>query len=132
MMTKTRAADAHAGAAAAGEPQDGVFWFGGDPRWQPAGDGAPLTRTVHADVCIVGGGFSGLWTAYWIKRLSPDADVVVLEREFCGAGASGRNGGWVNGWEDSIGTLVSRFGAESAAWLLEASIGGTDAMRSRP
>ena len=130
MMTRTRAADAHAGAAAAGESQDGVFWFGGDPRWQPAGVGAPLTRTVHADVCIVGGGFSGLWTAYWIKRLAPGADVVVLEREFCGAGASGRNGGWVNGWEDSIGTLVSRFGAESAAWLLDASIGGTDAMRS--
>ena len=57
-----RAAD---GAASAS--QAGVFWFGGDPRWQPPGDGAPLTRTVHADVCIVGGGFSGLWTAYWIK-----------------------------------------------------------------
>ena len=90
---------------------------------------APLTRTVHADVCIVGGGFSGLWAAYWIKRLAPDADVVLLEREFCGAGASGRNGGWVNGWEDSIGTLVSRFGAESAKWLLEASMAGADAMR---
>ena len=106
-----------------------MFWFGGDPRWQPPGDGAPLSRTVRADVCIVGGGFSGLWAAYWIKRLAPGADVVLLEREFCGAGASGRNGGWVNGWEDSIGTLVSRFGAESATWLLEASVGGAEAMR---
>ena len=77
----------------------------------------------------MGGGFSGLWAAYWIKRLAPDATVVLLEREFCGAGASGRNGGWVNGWEDSIGTLVGRFGAESATWLLDASIAGTDAMR---
>ena len=119
-----RAAD---GAASAS--QAGVFWFGGDPRWQPPGDSAPLTHTVHADVCIVGGGFSGLWTAYWIKRLAPDADVVLLEREFCGAGASGRNGGWVNGWEDSIGTLVSRFGAEPAKWLLDASMAGADAMR---
>ncbi len=127
MMTDTSAGRAAAGAASGS--QAGVFWFGGDPRWQPPGDGAPLSRTVRADVCIVGGGFSGLWAAYWIKRLAPGADVVLLEREFCGAGASGRNGGWVNGWEDSIGTLVSRFGAESAAWLLEASVGGAEAMR---
>ena len=126
MMADT---DAGRAAGAAREPQAGVYWFGGDARWQPPGDGAPLTRTVHADVCVVGGGFSGLWTAYWLKRLDPGADVVLLEREFCGAGASGRNGGWVNGWEDSIGALVSRFGAESAAWLLEASMGGAEGMR---
>ncbi len=109
--------------------QAAVYWMGGDPRWQPTGGEGSLTRTVSADVCIVGGGFSGLWAAYWLKRLAPDAEVVLLEREFCGAGASGRNGGWVNGWEDSIGTLVGRFGTEAARWLLEASIAGTDAMR---
>ena len=127
MMAHTRAADA--GPAAAGAPQEAVYWFGGDPRWQAPGDRAPLTRSVRADVCIVGGGFSGLWAAYWIKRLAPDAGVVLLEREFCGSGASGRNGGWVNGWEDSIGMLVSRFGVDAATWLLEASLGGTEAMR---
>ena len=112
---------------AAGGPEAAVYWFGGDARWQSA-ERTPLTRTVRADVCIVGGGFSGLWAAYWIKRLQPGAEVVLLEREFCGAGASGRNGGWVNGWEDSIGTLVARFGAEAAAWLLEASLHGTEVM----
>ena len=111
------------------QAQAAVYWMGGDPRWQPTGGEGALTRAVSADVCIVGGGFSGLWAAYWVKRLAPDAKVVLLEREFCGAGASGRNGGWINGWEDSIGTLVGRFGAESAKWLLEASIAGTDAMR---
>ena len=127
MMADTR--DGEAGRAAAATPQEAVFWFGGDARWQAATERRPLTRSVRADVCIVGGGFSGLWAAYWLKRLAPDADVVLLEREFCGSGASGRNGGWVNGWEDSIGTLVGRFGAESAKWLLEASLGGTQAMR---
>ena len=111
------------------QAQAAVYWMGGDPRWQPTGGEGALTRSVTADVCIVGGGFSGLWAAYWVKRLAPDATVVLLDREFCGAGASGRNGGWVNGWEDSIGTLVGRFGAESATWLLDASIAGTDAMR---
>jgi glycine/D-amino acid oxidase-like deaminating enzyme len=50
---------------------------------------------LDADVCVVGGGFTGLWTAYYLKRASPELDVVVLEREFAGFGASGRNGGWL-------------------------------------
>jgi glycine/D-amino acid oxidase-like deaminating enzyme len=49
-----------------------------------------------ADVCVVGGGFTGLWTAYYLKRALPELDVVVLEREFAGFGASGRNGGWLH------------------------------------
>lgn len=57
---------------------------------------APLDGDASADVCIVGGGFTGLWTAYHLKRAQPDLDVVVLEREFCGFGASGRNGGWLS------------------------------------
>jgi glycine/D-amino acid oxidase-like deaminating enzyme len=50
-----------------------------------------------ADVCIVGGGYTGLWTAYELLREQPDLDVVVLEAETVGFGASGRNGGWVIG-----------------------------------
>jgi glycine/D-amino acid oxidase-like deaminating enzyme len=55
----------------------------------------PLSGNRSADVCIVGGGFTGLWTAYYLKRARPELDVVVLEREFAGFGASGRNGGWL-------------------------------------
>ena len=98
----------------------GVFWQGGDARWQPR-DLVPLTAGERADVCIVGGGFTGLWTALWIKRLAAETDVVLVEREYCGAGASGRNGGWVNGWDKSLPSLVSRFGTDAAVWLLEAS-----------
>lgn len=57
---------------------------------------APLPGDAEADVCIVGGGFTGLWTAYYLKRARPDLEVVVLEREFAGYGASGRNGGWLS------------------------------------
>ncbi|MDO8187080.1 FAD-dependent oxidoreductase [Conexibacter sp. JD483] len=56
----------------------------------------PLDGDMTADVCIVGGGFTGLWTAYHLKRAQPDLDVLVVEREFCGFGASGRNGGWLS------------------------------------
>ena len=61
-----------------------------DPR--PALDG-----DTDADVAIVGGGFTGLWTAYYLLGLDPALRVAVIERDICGFGASGRNGGWVVG-----------------------------------
>ncbi len=57
-----------------------------------------LSGSRHADVCIVGGGYTGLWTAYELLRRQPSLDVVVLEAEVVGFGASGRNGGWARGW----------------------------------
>lgn len=62
--------------------------------------GAPAPRPPHAgdlnvDVAIVGGGFTGLWTAYYLKRADPSLRIALLEARFCGYGASGRNGGWL-------------------------------------
>lgn len=57
----------------------------------------PLERDLDADVVVVGAGYSGLWTAYYLLGLRPDWRVVVLEREHVGFGASGRNGGWAVG-----------------------------------
>ena len=105
-----------------------VYWQGGDLRWQPR-ELVPLTTTERADVCIVGGGFTGLWTALSVKRLAPETDVVIVEREYCGAGASGRNGGWVNGWDDILPKLVSRFGRDAALWLVDASRRSLDDIR---
>ncbi|HEY3687397.1 MAG TPA: FAD-dependent oxidoreductase [Streptosporangiaceae bacterium] len=56
----------------------------------------PLDGAVEADVCVVGGGFTGLWTAYYLKKADPALRVVVVEKEFAGFGASGRNGGWLS------------------------------------
>jgi glycine/D-amino acid oxidase-like deaminating enzyme len=84
----------YAPTTADGVPNGGVsFWYAqtGLPPLRP-----PLPGDREADVCIVGGGLTGLWTAYYLKRAQPDLDVVVLEREFCGYGASGRNGGWLS------------------------------------
>lgn len=52
---------------------------------------------VTCDVAIVGAGFTGLWTAYYLKSLAPELHVSILEREIAGFGASGRNGGTVGG-----------------------------------
>jgi len=54
-----------------------------------------LPGGTDADVCIVGAGFTGLWTAYYLKQADPGLRIVVLEATFAGFGASGRNGGWV-------------------------------------
>lgn len=54
----------------------------------------PLPGPVDVDVAIVGAGFTGLWTAYYLKKADPSLRVAVLEREIAGFGASGRNGGW--------------------------------------
>ncbi|MFJ8664245.1 NAD(P)/FAD-dependent oxidoreductase [Streptomyces sp. NPDC093600] len=55
----------------------------------------PLPGDATADVCIVGGGYTGLWTAYYLKKAVPFLNITVLEAKFCGYGASGRNGGWL-------------------------------------
>ncbi|MBP2329208.1 glycine/D-amino acid oxidase-like deaminating enzyme [Kibdelosporangium banguiense] len=66
--------------------------LGPQPQRRPA---LPGDRTV--DVCVVGAGFTGLWTAYYLSRADPALRIVVLEAEFAGFGASGRNGGWLAG-----------------------------------
>jgi len=58
---------------------------------------AALPGDRDADVCIVGGGYTGLWTAYYLKRADPSLRIAVLEARFAGFGASGRNGGWLSG-----------------------------------
>jgi glycine/D-amino acid oxidase-like deaminating enzyme len=81
----------------------------------------PLAGTVRADVCIVGGGFTGLWAALDLKEQAPDASIVVLEAAGCGFGASGRNGGWMTSWMDELDGLEDRYGTERALWLADES-----------
>lgn len=71
-----------------------VSWWWHQLGGQPS-PRAPLPGSTEADVAIVGGGYSGLWTAYYLKRAQPDMRVTVLEQRFAGFGASGRNGGWL-------------------------------------
>ena len=72
------------------------FW------WRSVGGPArlrtPLEGPADADVAIVGAGYTGLWTAYYLARARPSLRIVVIEREIAGFGASGRNAGWVSGF----------------------------------
>ena len=77
----------------------------------------PLTGDTEADVVILGGGYTGMWTAWFLTERAPGIDVVLLEHDICGGGPSGRNGGFCYGmWED-LEILTKRFGDGDALRL---------------
>jgi glycine/D-amino acid oxidase-like deaminating enzyme len=82
------------------------LWFDALP--EPVIERAPLDGDASADVAIVGAGFSGLWTAYYLARLRPELRIALLEAEVAGFGASGRNGGWCIGLLAGIEGLLAR------------------------
>jgi glycine/D-amino acid oxidase-like deaminating enzyme len=95
----------------------------------PGDDGSPrppLSGDTDVDVAIVGAGFTGLWTAYYLRRADPSLRVVVLERETAGFGASGRNGGWCIGDPSGPDSAVEKArgagAAEAMARALHAAV----------
>jgi glycine/D-amino acid oxidase-like deaminating enzyme len=94
-----------------------------DARIEPA---APLERDEIADVVVVGGGYLGLWTAWQLKELEPDCDVVVLEAGLAGHGPSGRNGGFVSTLWDDLPILRERVSDAEALAVCRASERGVD------
>ena len=86
------------------------FWLAALPPRDPA---PPLSGTVDADLCIVGGGFTGLWAALHAKADDPAREVVLLEADTIGFGASGRNGGFVmSSLTHGLANGLARFEAE--------------------
>jgi glycine/D-amino acid oxidase-like deaminating enzyme len=79
----------------------------------------PLRGDVRADVAIVGGGYTGMWTAWQLRERG--ASVVLLEADLCGHGPSGRNGGFAETLWTNLPDLVERFGAERALAAARAS-----------
>ena len=96
-------------------------WFSQPPDPRPA-----LPGDREADVCIVGAGYTGLWTAYYLKAADPSLRITILEARFAGFGASGRNGGWLSGLPPGDrGLLAARHGIDSVvAWqrMLNAAV----------
>src|SRR5277367_6687290 len=86
-----------------------------------------LQSSTDVDVAILGGGYSGLWTAYYLLLHEPTLRVAVVDKEIVGFGASGRNGGWCSpNFPVTAGALEKRFGAETARALLQAMRASVD------
>ncbi|WP_264407249.1 FAD-dependent oxidoreductase [Vibrio owensii] len=97
------------------------YWFKQALEIEQPETAKPLQQNIQADVAIVGGGYTGLWTAIMIKQQSPEKQVVVIEKGLCGSGASGANGGCMLTWSTKFPTLKRLFGEEHAAWLVKES-----------
>ncbi|MGW2722092.1 NAD(P)/FAD-dependent oxidoreductase [Streptomyces sp. NPDC001492] len=80
----------------------------------------PLAGDASADVVIVGGGYTGLWTAYYLKKAAPFLRITLLEQKFCGYGASGRNGGWLYNGIAGRDRYAKLHGREAAVRLQKA------------
>jgi glycine/D-amino acid oxidase-like deaminating enzyme len=83
----------------------------------------PLTGAQRAEVCIVGGGYTGLWTALRLRELDPTLDILVLEADLCGSGASGRNGGFTQGWWPKLDALTVLLGEDEGVRTCQAAAG---------
>jgi glycine/D-amino acid oxidase-like deaminating enzyme len=103
-------------------PQPGgarSFWLQEALAHEPGAPTPPLDRHLVADVCIVGGGFAGLWTAVRLTEREPGLRIVIVEQDIVGGGASGRNGGFVSSsWYDAA-AIVGLFGDEAGLRYLQ-------------
>ncbi|MDQ7907726.1 FAD-dependent oxidoreductase [Phytohabitans sp. ZYX-F-186] len=84
-----------------------------------------LGGSLVADVAIVGAGYTGLWTAYYLASAAPSLRVVVLEKEFAGYGASGRNGGWCSALFPTPMSRIERQHGSAAAAALRRTMNST-------
>jgi len=94
--------------------------FPGD--WQPR---PSLPCDTAVDVAIVGAGYTGLWTAYWLLRGDPTLRVAVIEREVAGFGASGRNGGWCSALFPASWRRLAREGGAEGARAMQRALEDT-------
>src|SRR3954471_11301008 len=99
------------------------YWLeeAGERPTLPAAEGE-----LSCDVLVVGGGYTGMWAAWRISQLEPEATVVLIEANGCGRGPSGRNGGFVNAMWFSAHTLREQFGEAPATAVLRAAQEGVE------
>jgi len=83
-----------------------------------------LSQDIEVDVAIVGAGFTGLWSAYYLKKQAPHLSIAILDANNVGFGASGRNGGWCSAlFPASFNKLAKLFGADQAKRMHSAMVG---------
>ena len=99
------------------------YWLEEAPGVEALG---PLRERRSVDVVIVGGGYTGMWTAWHLTQLEPDAEITLLEAGACGEGPSGRNGGFANTLWFSLPTLRRRFGDRAAIEVARAAQDAVD------
>ncbi len=80
-----------------------------------------LKTDITSDICIVGGGFTGLWTALKIKEKKPSINITIIEKDLCGSGASGRNGGCMIPQSTKFTAMKNTIGIKDAKKMVNAT-----------
>jgi glycine/D-amino acid oxidase-like deaminating enzyme len=112
-------------------PGDPSWWFQDALRHE--GNIAPspsLSGSITVDVAIVGGGFTGLWTALALRERVPNLAIALIEASLCGSGASGKNGGKVHGYWGGLAGMAANIGPEGALAVARAGTVAQDAIRT--
>jgi glycine/D-amino acid oxidase-like deaminating enzyme len=89
-----------------------------------------LAGTLSVDVAIVGGGYTGLWTALALKERRPSLSIALIEASLCGSGASGKNGGKVHGYWSSLAGMARTIGDDAALAVARAGTVAQNAIRT--
>src|SRR5918994_2875683 len=89
----------------------------------------PPSEPTAYDVVVIGGGYTGLWTAYFLTEADPAIRIAILEQDICGGGSSGRNGGFLHGWWDQLPLLEELHGPDEALDVARAVDGSVDGIR---
>jgi glycine/D-amino acid oxidase-like deaminating enzyme len=111
-------------------PAEHSWWFSdalaaeGNPALLPA-----LSGETQVDVAIVGGGYTGLWTALALKERAPSLSIALVEASLCGSGASSKNGGKVHGYWASLAGMEANLGTDGALAVARAGTRAQDAIR---
>lgn len=102
------------------------------PLWRPNQNevaSAQLSTDLSFDIAIIGGGYSGLWSAFHLLNLEPKLKIAIFEARYLGFGASGRNGGWASTeYPVSRSSLLKRYGSEQTELLQRCLVETIDAI----
>lgn len=112
---------------------DGMSWWMQDAIRAEAGTAPPFMApkgSSSVDVLIVGGGYTGLWTALSLREKAPHLSVTLIEAGLCGSGASGKNGGKVHGYWGSLATMAANFGPDKALEIARLGTKAQDRIRA--
>lgn len=111
-------------------PGDPSWWFAEALAAERTVPAPPLSGRIAVDTVIVGGGYTGLWTALALKRQAPAMTIALIEAAQCGAGASGKNGGKVSGYWSSLAGMVKTIGPDGALAVARAGGKAQDAVHA--
>lgn len=99
-----------------------VLWWDQLPNELREPIGSPLDRATEVDVAIIGAGYTGLWTAYYLQRRAPGIRIAIVDKHIAGYGASGRNGGWASALFPQDHLAIARHAGLDAALAMQSAM----------